>query len=71
MQYRKFGKLDWQVSALGFGTMRLPYLPNEAGNWADIDEPQATEMVRHAIDRGVNYVDMAYPYHDGRAAKPY
>jgi predicted aldo/keto reductase-like oxidoreductase len=69
MQYRKFGKLDWQVSALGFGTMRLPYLPNEAGNWADIDEPQATEMVHHAIERGVNYIDTAYPYHEGNSER--
>jgi predicted aldo/keto reductase-like oxidoreductase len=69
VQYRRFGQLDFQVSALGFGTMRLPYLPNEAGDCSDVDEPQATEMVHHAIDCGVNYVDTAYPYHEGNSER--
>ncbi|HOQ06918.1 MAG TPA: aldo/keto reductase [Clostridiales bacterium] len=70
MKYRPFGKLDFKVSALGFGAMRLPTRQIQGpGNRFDssIDEPEAIRMIRHAIDMGVNYIDTAYGYHGGQS----
>ena len=62
MKYRNFGMTGYQTSALGFGCMRLPQLPD-----GGIDEAEATRILRYAIDRGVNYVDTAWSYHGGES----
>jgi len=59
MKYRKFGNTDFDVSVLGFGAMRLPL------NNRQVDKEKAVKLIRFAIDRGINYIDTAYPYHDG------
>ena len=55
---------DKQLSLLGFGTMRLPTLPD-----GSIDETQVEEMVAYAMDSGVNYFDTAWPYHNGESER--
>lgn len=65
MRYKNFSKLGIEASVLGLGTMRLPVItPNGA-----IDEPKAINLIRRAIDKGINYVDTAYMYHNGESEK--
>ena len=62
MEKRKLEKLGIDTSLLGFGCMRFP--TDAAGK---IDEVQAEKMLDKAIAEGVNYIDTAYPYHDGES----
>jgi uncharacterized protein len=66
MLYRKFPGCRDDISVLGFGCMRLPPAEGQQAGGA-IDEPEATRMIRAAIDCGVNYIDTAYPYHNGES----
>lgn len=63
MQYRKFGNLNWEVSALGFGTLRLPTADTNLMSGENINEDEAIRIIRYGIDHGINYVDTAYNYH--------
>ena len=62
MRYRELGTTGVEVSALGFGCMRLPTLDAENN---PIDEQEAIRLIRLGIDNGINYLDTAYFYHNG------
>jgi predicted aldo/keto reductase-like oxidoreductase len=64
MRYRRIPKTGDELSILGFGCMRLPL--TEEGK---IDEPRAIRQIRGAIDKGVNYLDTAWPYHAGESER--
>lgn len=61
MLYRRVPKNGDEISALGYGCMRLPM------KTFSIDEARAIRQIRSAIDAGVNYVDTAWPYHGGKS----
>ena len=64
MLYRKFPRCRHDISILGFGCMRLPPAEGQQAG-GKVDEQKATALIRTAIDSGVNYIDTAYPYHNG------
>ena len=68
MLKKPFGRTGQELSLLGFGCMRLPL--TNPDDLTSIDYDLATAMVRKAIDRGVNYVDTAWPYHGVNRVDP-
>ena len=63
MQYRTFGKLDWQVSQIGMGTWAL------GSNWGPQDDGESIRALHQAIDSGCNFIDTARAYGDGRSER--
>jgi len=63
MEKRKIlvNKKERDVSLLGFGCMRFPTKDGE------IDVAESKKMVDYAIEHGVNYIDTAWPYHNGKS----
>lgn len=66
MEMRTFAKTGEKISLLGFGCMRFPVVD---GKVEEIDKERAQEMIDYAFERGVNYFDTAYPYHNGASER--
>ncbi|QGN07894.1 aldo/keto reductase [Halorhabdus sp. CBA1104] len=63
MEYRTLGSTHRDVSAIGLGTW------NVGPSWASVSDEQASEAIRTALDAGVNLIDTAEVYGDGRAER--
>jgi len=63
MNYRIFGKCGWAVSEVGFGAWAI------GGSWGKVEEDDAVAALHRAIDCGLNFIDTADVYGDGRSEK--
>lgn len=63
MEYRPFGKSGWTTSAIGFGTWAL------GADWGHVDEAEGIAALREALRQGVNFLDTADVYGDGRSER--
>jgi aryl-alcohol dehydrogenase-like predicted oxidoreductase len=61
VQYRKFGRTGWDVSAVSFGAWAV------GGSWGSVDDDQSLAAMRKALELGVNFFDTADVYGDGRS----
>ena len=63
MNYRTFGRTGWQVSEISFGAWAL------GADWGHVSEADALDALNTAINLGINFIDTADVYGDGRSEK--
>jgi aryl-alcohol dehydrogenase-like predicted oxidoreductase len=63
MEYRQLGRTDINVSAISFGAWAI------GGTWGPVDDAESMRALHAAIDAGVNFVDTADVYGDGRSER--
>lgn len=63
MQYRPFGRTGWQVSEISFGAWAI------GGSWGEVAEADALAALHTSIDQGINLIDTADGYGDGRSER--
>src|SRR6266853_1239282 len=63
MHYRSLGRTGWKVSEISFGAWAI------GGTWGAVDDRESLAALHEAIDRGVNFIDTADVYGDGRSER--
>jgi aryl-alcohol dehydrogenase-like predicted oxidoreductase len=63
MQYRPLGRTGWNVSTISFGAWAI------GGTWGAVQDDESLAALNKAIDMGVNFIDTADVYGDGRSER--
>ena len=62
MKYRRFGRMDWMVSEIGYGMWGM-------AGWTGSDDEESMRSLQLAVDLGCNFFDTAWAYGDGHSEK--
>jgi aryl-alcohol dehydrogenase-like predicted oxidoreductase len=62
MKYRRFGRLGWQVSEIGYGMWGM-------GGWSGSDDAESSKALDRAVELGCNFFDTAFVYGMGKSEK--
>jgi aryl-alcohol dehydrogenase-like predicted oxidoreductase len=63
MQYRALGRTGMHVSTISFGAWAI------GGSWGAVDDAESLRALHTAVDAGVNFIDTADVYGDGRSER--
>lgn len=63
MEYRELGRTGWKVSTISFGAWAI------GGSWGSVDDQDSLAALHKAVDLGVNLIDTADVYGDGRSER--
>jgi aryl-alcohol dehydrogenase-like predicted oxidoreductase len=61
MNYRALGRTGWKVSEISFGAWAI------GGAWGQVSDEESLAALNQAIDSGINFLDTADVYGDGRS----
>ncbi|MGA2074236.1 MAG: aldo/keto reductase [Terriglobia bacterium] len=60
MNYRRFGRMGWMVSELGYGMWGMV-------GWTGSSDEESKQALQRSVDLGCNFFDTAWAYGDGRS----
>ena len=63
MNYRNFSNLGWKVSEIGLGCWQIGWC------WGDVSDLEARNILKTALDKGINFFDTSDTYGDGRSER--
>jgi aryl-alcohol dehydrogenase-like predicted oxidoreductase len=63
VKYRPLGRTSWKISEISFGAWAI------GGSWGQVSDEEALGALRKAVECGVNFIDTADVYGNGRSER--